>query len=38
VLCPPRIHGLDIGGIVRALVRIAQRYPTGLGEYDVLFL
>jgi hypothetical protein len=35
---PPADPRLDIGGIVRALVRIAQRYPTGLGEYDVLFL
>jgi len=38
VLCPPRIHGLDIGGVVRALARIAKRYPAGLGEYDVLYL
>ena len=36
VLCPPRIHGLDIGGVVRALARIAETYPAGLGEYDVL--
>lgn len=38
VLCPPRIHGLDIGGVLRALARIADRYPAGLGEYDVLYL
>ena len=38
VLCPPRIHGLDVGIVVRALVEIAKRYPAGLGEYDVLYL
>ena len=38
VLCAPRIHGLDVGMIVRALVAIARRYPAGLGEYDVLYL
>jgi len=30
--CPPRIHSLDIGSVVEALVRIAERYPAGLGE------
>jgi len=38
VLCPPRIHGPDIGAVVNALVEIAERYPAGLGEYDVLYL
>ena len=38
VLCPPRIHGLDVGAIVKALAEIAERYPAGLGEYDVLYL
>ena len=38
VLCPPRIHGRDIGGVVKALATIAERYPGGLGEYDVLYL
>ena len=38
VLCPPRIHGPDVGAIVKALVEIAERYPAGLGEYDVLYL
>ena len=38
VLCPPRIHGLTVGAVVNALVRIAERYPAGLGEYDVLYL
>jgi hypothetical protein len=38
VLCPPRIHGFDVGAAVKALMKIAERYPTGAGEYDVLFL
>jgi predicted nuclease of predicted toxin-antitoxin system len=38
VLCPPRIHGLDVGAAVNALVETAKRYPAGLGEYDVLYL
>ena len=38
VLCPPRIHGLDVGAVVHALVEIAKRYPAGLCEYDVLYL
>jgi predicted nuclease of predicted toxin-antitoxin system len=38
VLCPPRIHGLDVGTVVKALMEIAERYPGGLGEYDVLYL
>jgi len=38
VLCPPRIHGPDVGAVVKALVKIAERYPAGLGEYDVLYL
>jgi predicted nuclease of predicted toxin-antitoxin system len=38
VLCPPRIRGSDIGAAVNALMKIAERYPAGLGEYDVLYL
>ena len=38
VLCPPRIHGPDVGAGVKALVDVAERYPAGLGEYDVLYL
>lgn len=38
VLCPPRIHGRDVGAVVKALLEIAERYPAGLGEYDVLYL
>ena len=32
------VHGLDVGAIVKALAEIAERYPAGLGEYDVLYL
>ena len=38
VLCSPRIHGLDAGAVVNALVEAAKRYPAGLGEYDVVYL
>lgn len=38
VLCPPRIHHLDVGTVVKALAEMARRYPAGLGEYDVLYL
>jgi predicted nuclease of predicted toxin-antitoxin system len=38
VLCPPRIHTLDVGAVVKALMKIAERYPAGVGEYDVLYL
>ena len=37
VLCPPKIHSLGIGTVVNALIAIAERYPAGLGEYDVLY-
>lgn len=38
VLCSPRVHGSDVGAVVKALMEIADRYPAGLGEYDVLYL
>jgi len=38
VLCPSRIHGLDVAAVVNALAEIAKRYPAGLGEYDVVYL
>jgi predicted nuclease of predicted toxin-antitoxin system len=38
VLCPPRIHGLGVGPVVKALMRIAARYPAGVGEYGVVYL
>lgn len=38
VLCSPRIHRLDVGTVVKALMEIAERYPAGVGEYDVLYL
>ena len=38
VLCPPRIHGPNVGAVAKSLMEIADRYPMGLGEYDVLYL
>ncbi len=38
VLCPPRIHGPDVGAVVNALVEIAKRYPAGLRDYNVVYL
>lgn len=38
VLCPPRVHAPDVGALSRALIRIAERYPRGIGEYDVIYL
>jgi predicted nuclease of predicted toxin-antitoxin system len=38
VLCSPRIHRLDVEAVAKALVEIAERYPAGVGEYDVLYL
>ena len=37
-ICPPSSTGAEIGPIARALIRIAERYPRGLGEYDVVYL
>jgi predicted nuclease of predicted toxin-antitoxin system len=38
VLCPPSIRGFEITKITAALTRLAQKYPAGLGEFDVLYL
>src|SRR5207253_6845020 len=38
VICPSRYTGAEIGPIARALIRLAARYPRGLGEYDVVYL
>jgi len=38
ILCSPRLHRRDAGAMVRALVHLAERYPRGLGEYDVIYL
>ncbi|OGL15577.1 MAG: hypothetical protein A3F92_05760 [Candidatus Rokubacteria bacterium RIFCSPLOWO2_12_FULL_71_22] len=37
ILSSPRFRGA-IGAIVSALARVAERYPEGLGEYDVVYL
>ena len=33
-----RIHRLNVGAVVKALMEIAERYPAGIGDYDVLYL
>ncbi len=38
ILCPPSIRGFETGKIVSALVRVSDQYPSGLGEFDVLYL
>jgi hypothetical protein len=37
VCCPPG-KGADVRAIVRGLLDVARRYPTGLGEYDLISL
>lgn len=37
IVCPPRIRGFEFRGIADALVRVAERYPAGLGGYDVVY-
>lgn len=37
VCCPPG-KGADVRAIVRGLLDVARRYPTGLGEYDLIYL
>ena len=32
------IRDYHSSGVVNALMKVAARYPTGLGEYDVLYL
>lgn len=38
ILCPPSIRGSEIRTIADALIRVAERYPAGLGGYDVIYL
>lgn len=37
ILCPASFGG-EVGAVTRALARVAQRDPEGLGEYDVVCL
>ena len=37
ILCPASFGG-EVGAVTRALGRVAERYPEGLGEYDVITL
>ena len=36
-LCSPHLRQRDVGAVVRALIQLAERYPSGLGEYDVIY-
>ncbi len=38
ILCPPTIRGHEVGHLAAALARVSQRFPQGLGEYDVIYL
>lgn len=38
IICPRSVTGAEIGVITQRLMRIAQRYPEGLGDYDVIYL
>lgn len=38
VLCPPRLRRGDVGALVRALADLKERYPRGLGGYDMIYL
>ncbi len=38
ILIPATLAGFEISHIVAAVVRVARRFPKGLGGYDVIFL
>lgn len=38
ILCPSSVRGFEIRAVVDALMRVAKRFPEGLGGYDVLYL
>ncbi|MGH7320115.1 MAG: DUF5615 family PIN-like protein [Candidatus Rokuibacteriota bacterium] len=38
ILCPTSARHRGVGSATQALVRIAKRYPKGLGPYDVIYL
>lgn len=38
IICPPSMRESEISAIADALIRVATRYPEGLGEYDVVYL
>jgi predicted nuclease of predicted toxin-antitoxin system len=37
-LCPPSIRSFETGKIVATLIRLSQQFPTGLGEFDVVYI
>ena len=38
ILCPQSLTGTEIDTIAERLIAIAERFPEGLGGYDVLYL
>lgn len=38
ILCPPSLRGSEFRAVADALVQVAERYPAGLGGYDVIYL
>jgi predicted nuclease of predicted toxin-antitoxin system len=38
IICPPSIRGFEVSEIVSRLLRLAKRYPEGLGGYDMTYL
>ena len=38
VLCSTSLRGFEIARIAAALKRLAQRHPSGLGPFDVVYL
>ena len=38
ILCPPSIRGSEFRAIADALIQVADRYPAGLGGYDVIYV
>ena len=38
VICSHRFQGREIAAIATALVELAERYPKGLGEYDLVYI
>jgi predicted nuclease of predicted toxin-antitoxin system len=38
IICPPSLQGSEFRIIAEALIRVAERYPGGLGGYDIIYL
>jgi predicted nuclease of predicted toxin-antitoxin system len=37
ILCPASLAA-EVGAIARALARVAEHYPAGFGQYDIIYL